>query len=178
MRCFLYMLVLVMAFLAAGCGSNAPWGKPIVLCSIFAYYDAARAIGGDKMDVRVLLRCDESHEYESTVGDKVTASKAVLYIKNGMGLDDRFDKLFDGSKARIVTVGSQIPKDMLLTTPRYPWMRPRRGRIRRWGGTTRRGSRGRCCPIRISGWIRWCRSSGEIIRDAVSDLGPGEQIHL
>jgi zinc transport system substrate-binding protein len=116
---YLRLLVLpALTVLLAACGSDAPpSGKPVVLCSIFAYYDAARAIGGDQFDVRVLMPVAKSpHEYESTVKDKMTASKAVLYIKNGMALDDRFDKLLDGSKAQVVTISKAIPKDMLLQT--------------------------------------------------------------
>jgi zinc transport system substrate-binding protein len=118
MRWFMVSLVLLVASMMGACGANpAPADTPIVLCSIFAYYDAARAIGGDKFDVRVLMPVAASpHEYESTVSDKITASKAVLYVKNGMGLDDRFDKLLDGSKAQVVTISDAIPKNMLLQT--------------------------------------------------------------
>ena len=118
MRYFLFLLGLTLTIFAAACGSNqAPSGKPVVLCSIFAYYDAARAIGADKFDVRVLMPVAKSpHEYETTVGDKITASQAALYVKNGMGLDDRFDKLFDGSKAQVVTISDAIPKNLLLQT--------------------------------------------------------------
>jgi zinc transport system substrate-binding protein len=118
MRYFLFLMVLTLSLLVAACESNAaPSGKPIVLCSIFAYYDAARAIAGDKLDLRILMPPARSpHEYETTPEDKKAAYRAALYVKNGMYLDDRFDKLFDGSKAKIVTVSVRIPKGMLLST--------------------------------------------------------------
>jgi zinc transport system substrate-binding protein len=95
----------------------AATGKPVVLCSIFAYYDAARAIAGDKLDVQILLPPSSSpHEYETTPADKVAAYGAALYIKNDMGLDDQFDKLLTGSKAKILNVSAGIPKDLFLHT--------------------------------------------------------------
>ena len=113
----LVTLALLAFTMNLGSCARAASGKPVILCSIFAYYDAARAIADDKLDVQILLPVSASpHEYESTVNDKVAASKAALYIKNGLNLDDRFDKLLDDSKARVVTIGKLIPKEMFLTT--------------------------------------------------------------
>lgn len=119
LSCWTAVLGLVLAVVLGGCGSGGTTGsgKPVVLCTIFAYYDAARAIAGDKLEVRILLPVSASpHEYETTPEDKKAAFRAALYVKNGMDLDDRFDKLFDGSKAKIVTISEQIPKDMLLSS--------------------------------------------------------------
>lgn len=118
--CVLAGLALVLAGALSGCGSAtavSSGGKPVVLCSIFAYYDAARAIGGDKVEARILVPAGASpHEYESTPEDKKTAYKAKLYFKNGMDLDDRYDTLFDGSAAKVVCISDRIPKDMLLSS--------------------------------------------------------------
>jgi zinc transport system substrate-binding protein len=115
---FLSLLLLLCPILSLlpACQPAAPAsGKPLVLCSIFAYYDAARAIAGDKLDVQILLPPSTSpHEYETTVSDKLRAAKTALFIQNGMGLDERFDKLFAGSDAKILTVSTQISKQLLL----------------------------------------------------------------
>jgi len=113
-----FLALSAVALLLPACGSHvAVSGKPIVLCSIFAYYDAARAIAGDKLQVEILVPPGRSpHEYETAPEDKKTAYRAALYVKNGLDLDDRFDKLFDGSKARVITISQSIPKEMLLTT--------------------------------------------------------------
>jgi zinc transport system substrate-binding protein len=110
-------LALLVAIGLQGCESRSSSGKPVVLCSIFAYYDAARAIAGDKLDVQILIPPSTSpHEYEATPEDKKAAYRAALYVKNGLDLDDRFDKLFDGSKAKVISISDRIPKDMLLTS--------------------------------------------------------------
>ncbi len=110
---------MILASLALASCNQAPaaGGKPVVMCTIFAYYDAARAIAGDRMEVRILIPTGASpHEYETTVNDKVSAAQANLYIKNGMALDDQFDKLLEGSKAKILNISEHIPKDMFLNT--------------------------------------------------------------
>jgi ABC-type Zn uptake system ZnuABC Zn-binding protein ZnuA len=105
----------------AGCGKSNPTAnetnKPIVVSTIFAYYDAARAIGADRIDNRIILPPDASpHDYNPSPSDKVNAAKANLYIKNGMGLDDRFDKLVEGSGAKTLVISEVIPQDLLMKT--------------------------------------------------------------
>ncbi len=123
-RAILAAFSLLATLLVAGCGGDqvtAGPAKPVVICSIFAYYDAAKAIGGDMVDVHILLKPQTSpHEYMGVPNDKVLASKASLYIKNGMGLDDHLDKLFSESKAKILNISEAIPKDMILTTAEVP----------------------------------------------------------
>jgi ABC-type Zn uptake system ZnuABC Zn-binding protein ZnuA len=112
----LFLLVAVLVPACGNPGENAS-GKPVVLCTIFSYYDAARAIAGDAADVHILLpRQTSPHDYEATLDDKTTASRAKLYIKNGMMLDDRFDKLIDGTSAKTLDISKAIPANMFLTT--------------------------------------------------------------
>ena len=118
------LLAIALIFLAGivcalpACSSHpAAGGKPVVMCTIFAYYDAARAIADGKLDVRILLPKDNSpHDYEANINDKVSVAQANLYIKNGMGLDDHFDKLLEGSHAKVLNISQKIPDDMLLQT--------------------------------------------------------------
>jgi ABC-type Zn uptake system ZnuABC Zn-binding protein ZnuA len=98
----------------AGGGGGGASGKPIVLCTIFSYYDAARAIAGDAADVQILLPANTSpHEYQQTAQNKFTAERARLFVKNGSGLDDRFDTLIPKS-ARTLSISQAIPKSELL----------------------------------------------------------------
>jgi zinc transport system substrate-binding protein len=106
------------AALLAGCGSPAQSAtKPLVLCTIFSYFDAARAIAGDKADVQILIPPDQSpHEYQTSLHDKALAAKAALYIKNGLGLDDSFDGLVDRSKTKVLEIGKEIDTKAVLHT--------------------------------------------------------------
>src|SRR4051812_31343035 len=105
-------VAVVLGVIACGGGGAAAGdGKPGVLCSIFSYFDAARAIGGDKVDAKILLPPATSpHDYEASTSDRVLVSQAALFIKNGMGLDDRFDKMVAASKARVLTISDWVPK--------------------------------------------------------------------
>jgi zinc transport system substrate-binding protein len=91
-------------------------GKPVVLCTIFSYYDAARAIAGDAADVQILLPPNTSpHEYHLRPQDKATAARAKLFIMNGAGLDDNFARLVDDPRATtVLTISTAIPKAELL----------------------------------------------------------------
>jgi ABC-type Zn uptake system ZnuABC Zn-binding protein ZnuA len=89
----------------------------VALASIFAYYDALRAIGGDKVDVRIVLPPGKSpHDYEASPSDKTNAMKAKLYVKNDLGLDDRFDKRVDGSRTKVLDISKAIPQGLILTS--------------------------------------------------------------
>ena len=117
LSCLLVMLSFTLASCGGGSTSAASSAKPVVLCTIFSYFDAARAIAGDKLDVQILLPPSASpHEYETSARDKKTANAAALYIKNGLGLDDHYDKLIDTSKTKVLTISEKIPKNELLMT--------------------------------------------------------------
>jgi zinc transport system substrate-binding protein len=95
-----------------GCSARAVSTKPVAVATIFAYYDALRAIGGDDVESVILLPAKMSpHEYEPTVRDRAVASSAALIVKNGLLIDTWVDKLtVDNTSAVIVDVG-QVVKD-------------------------------------------------------------------
>ena len=112
------LCLLTALLVACGGGSQADKNaKPLVLCTIFSYFDAARAIAGDKADVEILVPAGQSpHEYQTSLHDKTIASKATLYIKNGLGLDDSFDGLLDPSKTKVLEIGKAIDTKAILHT--------------------------------------------------------------
>lgn len=114
--CVLAVLLPLMC-VSCGGGASADNGKPVVVSTIFAYYDAARAIGGDKVDARILLPAHKSpHDYQSTLDDKALVSRAKLFIMNGLGLDDRFVPLLGDSSATKLVIAEAVPKAEILHT--------------------------------------------------------------
>jgi len=99
--------------LMGGCGGGAsqnPGDKPTAVTAIFSYYDALRAIGGDDVNVVILLPPGSSpHEYEPTLKDKVTMSRAKLMVANGLNIDNWFLKMTgENSDAVVINVSDLL----------------------------------------------------------------------
>jgi zinc transport system substrate-binding protein len=94
----------------AGCQGNAPSGKPKAIATIFAYYDALRAIGGPDVECAILLPAGTSpHGYAPTVADRAKMAAANLIVKNGLLIDNWADKLMgDNRSAMVVDVGEVV----------------------------------------------------------------------
>ena len=104
----------VAAAVATGGCKSAPkpaTGKPIAVATIFAYYDALRTIAGQNADCVILLPPNKSpHEYEPTVQDRVTVSKASLVVRNGLLIDNWVDGLVAGNSSAVVVDVSEVLK--------------------------------------------------------------------
>lgn len=95
----------------AGCRSAAPGGKPVAVATIFAYYDALRAIGGDDVDCVILLPPRQSpHEYTPTIEDRAAVARAGLIVKNGLAIDPWADKLAAQNTSAVVVDVSDVVK--------------------------------------------------------------------
>lgn len=79
------LLAAVMVLSLCGCTpSYEKSGKLQVVCTLFPYYDFARAIGGDDVDVTLLVAAGkETHSFEPTPLDVVRVSNADVFLYNG-----------------------------------------------------------------------------------------------
>lgn len=97
-------LVLVMcASCFYGCSSNKDEEesskKTKVVATIFPVYDFLREIGGDKIDLTMLMTPGaETHSYEPTPKDMKTVSNADLFAYVGGDSDEWVEKILDGNK--------------------------------------------------------------------------------
>ena len=88
-------VLLVTVSMAAGCNKvkdiNADVSDPSeashkisVVATVFPYYDFARAIGGEYLDVTLLLPPGrDSHSFEPTAQDLLTLQSADIFLYNG-----------------------------------------------------------------------------------------------
>ncbi len=90
MRKFKGLLFVLMSFvvLLVGCDGDSSMGdvsdKLQIVTTLFPQYDFARIIGGDKVEVSLLLPAGmESHSYEPTPSDMIKINKADLFIYTG-----------------------------------------------------------------------------------------------
>ena len=75
-------------FLFAGCRSGVETGKPRIVCSLFPLYQFARAVGGDRVEVSLLLPPGvEPHTWEPKASDLVAISRADLFLYVGEDLE-------------------------------------------------------------------------------------------
>jgi zinc transport system substrate-binding protein len=87
--------------------------KPTAVTAIFSYYDALRSIGGDDVTTIILLPPGASpHDYEPTVKDRATATRAQLLVANGLNIDKWMVKLAaDTPSAITLNIGDLVAKN-------------------------------------------------------------------
>lgn len=108
------VLVLIIGSLY-GCGfgkgknsTNESQGKLKVVATIFPVYDFLREIGGDKIDLTMLMTPGaETHSFEPTPKDITKVNDADLFAYVGGDSDEWVDKILDGTKGN---------KDMKVVT--------------------------------------------------------------
>ena len=81
------LLALALSLSLAACAApaeKADGGKLQIVTTLFPYYDFARAIARDRVDVTLLLSPGrEAHSFEPTPLDAVTISEADVFLYNG-----------------------------------------------------------------------------------------------
>lgn len=85
MKKLFFLLLVIMLLPIAGCSSNISDSTKIqITASLFPQYDFARQIGGDKVEVSLLLPAgQESHLYDPSPSDMAKISKSDLFIYTG-----------------------------------------------------------------------------------------------
>lgn len=91
MKKIIALITALSILFVAGCGckdSSADTDKIKIVASLFPQYDFARQIGGDKVEVTLLLPPgSESHHYEPSPSDMVSIADSDLFIYTGDALE-------------------------------------------------------------------------------------------
>jgi zinc/manganese transport system substrate-binding protein len=127
----LALALLVSAIVAVGCGSTGGGGggRPVVVATTTQVGDFAHAIGGDRVEVRTLLRANaDPHEYEPRPSDVRTVSEADLVLRSGGDVDDWLGGVLRsaGGHAPSLTLIDRVPQQRLdgKLDPHW-WQNPR-----------------------------------------------------
>lgn len=85
MKRILALLIILSIFPFAGCATNSSDSSKIqITATLFPQYDFARQIGGDKVEVTLLLPAgQESHLYDPSPSDMAKISQSDLFIYTG-----------------------------------------------------------------------------------------------
>ncbi len=107
---FIILILLLLVPLLCGCISQneLPSGKINVATTIAPLGDFITAVGGDKVEVTVLVPPGaEPHTYEPTPSQMKDVALADLYIMNGGGLEFWMDKVLQVNKKMLVVDSSR-----------------------------------------------------------------------
>lgn len=101
--------------------------KIIALASFYPLYEFTKELGGDKVDVSLLVpKGVEPHNWEPTIRDIQRIEQADLIIINGNGFENWVDKI-DSSKITIINSGSSfgwITSESTLPVDFHYWLNP------------------------------------------------------
>lgn len=92
-KLFAYLLLVCLVFSLAGCGSqttktNSDGEKMKVVTTIYPVYEFVRQVGGDKVEVTMLLKPGvEPHDWEPTARELAEIKKAKVFFYHGAGLE-------------------------------------------------------------------------------------------
>ena len=112
-RLFAVLLALTLAVGLCGCADRqrAEDGRLQVVCSVFPYYDFARQIGGDDVDVTLLVAAGkETHSFEPTPLDVITLSQADVFLYNGGESEAWVDDILSAAGENIAVTLPLMPQ--------------------------------------------------------------------
>ena len=104
------LVLLLLVPLLCGCVSQneSPSGKVNVATTIAPLGDFVAAVGGDKVEVTVLVPPGaEPHTYEPTPSQMKDVAEADLYVMNGAGLEFWMDKVLEVNKEMLMVDSSR-----------------------------------------------------------------------
>ncbi len=97
----LILFLTVTTFTACSSKDNTDNGKIKVVTTIFPQYDFAKKIGGDKVDVKMLLKPGaESHTYEPTPDDIKDIENSDLFIYTGGENDHWIEEVLESASKK------------------------------------------------------------------------------
>ena len=107
------LLALALAASLTACGREAPPedGRLRVVCTLFPYYDFVRQIGGDAVDVTLLVPAGrETHSFEPTPRDVIRISEADVFLYNGGESEAWVDDILSAAGENIVVTLPLMPQ--------------------------------------------------------------------
>ncbi|HML48286.1 MAG TPA: metal ABC transporter substrate-binding protein, partial [Clostridia bacterium] len=121
------------------CGLSAASAEPNrlkVIATMFPVYDIARAIGGERADVTMLMPIGmECHNFEPTPSDILEINKADLFAYTGPAMEPWAQRILDGQidpKFEVLDVSAGVPVNVAGEDgggPAQIWTDPQRMKI-------------------------------------------------
>ncbi len=102
-RICLYSIAVMFLIILSGCGvqqyKTSDNGKLTIATTIFPYYDFARAVGGDLINLELIIPAGrDSHSFEPTPADMIAIENADLFLYNGGEMERWLDELLETAR--------------------------------------------------------------------------------
>ncbi len=115
--CFLLLAASTLAACDRSASPAAAGGKPVVVCTTGMVADLARAIGGDRIELRTLMGPGvDPHLYKASPGDVRSLESAALVFYSGLHLEGRMIEPIEAMARTkpVVAVAEAVPSDRRL----------------------------------------------------------------
>lgn len=104
----IFLLILILALLLPGCTGSLfkkNSGKLKVLASFYPMYDFASKIGGDNVEVKMLVPAGfEPHSWEPSTRDMMSFEEADVFVYSGAGMELWVDKILSSIQNKDLVV--------------------------------------------------------------------------
>lgn len=108
-------LALCISLAACGAETTRDSGKLQVMCSLFPYYDFARQIGGEEVEVSLLVAAGkETHSFEPTPLDVIRLSQSDVFLYNGGESEQWVEDILSAAGGDIAVTRALMPQVELL----------------------------------------------------------------
>lgn len=102
-RICLYSIAVMFLIILSGCSvqqyKTSDNGKLTIATTIFPYYDFARAVGGDLINLELIIPAGrDSHSFEPTPADMIAIENADLFLYNGGEMERWLDELLETAR--------------------------------------------------------------------------------
>lgn len=125
-RLILALALFCLAIWSAGCALPRRQASPpaaldnrlLVVATVYPVYDFARQVGGDKVDVRLMVPPGaEPHDWEPTPQDLAALNQTKVFIYSGAGLETWVPRVLSGNVRKDAVVVEASKDVALYTTP-------------------------------------------------------------
>ncbi|HWP21657.1 MAG TPA: metal ABC transporter substrate-binding protein [Candidatus Cryosericum sp.] len=121
-RVLIWILSLVSLFVFTACGGAKTSAQSDGKLAVFVTFDAlgefARAVGGDKVDVSVIIPTGtEPHDFEPKAQDLVGLTSAAVFVYNGLGMEAWVDDAVSAANNKtLIVVDASTGADAIVNT--------------------------------------------------------------
>lgn len=115
-----FLIVISLLLLTAGCVNDEKLidnnsDKMIVYASFYPLYFLAEEIGGDNIDLRIIIPNGvDSHDYEPSMNQLKDVDKAQVFIYNGANFESWTDKLIGNVVDEDTTINASNSVDLIM----------------------------------------------------------------